>query len=95
MPAGLYMYRSAVISKSQPLKLSPVNGIMLVRNSYSYGGYVMYLITFTEAAIVCNPAGYSIDIEIKVTNHVNREVTLSTPSESNRQIQVIYQNLPY
>lgn len=55
----------------------------------------MYLITFTEAAIVCNPAGYSIDIEIKVTNHVNREVTLSTPSESNRQIQVIYQNLPY
>ena len=89
------MYRNAFISKSQPLKLSPVNGVILIRNAYSYGGYVMYLATFTEVKVVCNPAGYAIDVDVKVTNHETREITISTSSEAGRQIQVIYQNLPY
>ena len=95
MPAGLYMYSNAVINKNQSLKLSPVNGVMFIRNTYSYGGYVMYIATFTEVKVVCNPAGYDIGIDVKVTNLETREITISTLSEANRQIQVIYQNLPY
>ena len=94
MPAGLFVFENININKNQPLKLSPVNGVMFVQNVYSYGGYVMYMVTFNEVKEVCNPAGYSIGLNIQITDAGKKEVTISTTSEDNRQIRVIYQNLP-
>lgn len=94
MPAGLFVFKNININKNQPLKLSPVNGVMFVQNVYSYGGYVMYMVTFNEVKEVCNPAGYSIGLNIQITDAGKKEVTISTTSEENRQIRVIYQNLP-
>ena len=94
MPAGLFVFKNININKNQPLKLSPVNGVMFVQNVYSYGGYVMYMVTFNEVKEVCNPAGYSIGLNIQITDAGKKEVTISTTSEDNRQIRVIYQNLP-
>ena len=95
MPAGLFIFKSMYINKNTPCVLYPVNGVVFVRSIYSYSGYLMYLVTASQVKLICNPAGYGIELDLSITEANKKELTISTASDTNRKIEIIYQNLPY
>ena len=55
----------------------------------------MYLVTASQVKLICNPAGYGIELDLSITDANKQELTITTASDTNRKIEIIYQNLPY
>ena len=79
------------IEPNSSIEIPEVNGFVYVRNSYSFGGYLLYYATFGVVELILNPAGY--DIKIGLTHNSNGILTVKNISEGKRRIEVYYQTL--
>lgn len=89
MPAGLFVKHTVFMNKSKPATFR-ANGLLYVKDIYSYGGYVLYFATFSQVKEICNPAGYDISIKLSMSNGT---LTASTDSTTDRKVEFLVQNI--
>ena len=85
-----YNYLSTYIDANATKEIDNVGGFVLVKNEYSFGGFLFYHATFSTITLVCNPVNYSIGVELSVSNG---KLTITNKSEAQRRIDVYYQSL--
>lgn len=89
MPAGLFVKHTVFMNKSKPATFR-ANGLLYVKDIYSYGGYVLYFATFNQVKAICNPAEYDISIKLSMSNGI---LTASTDSTTDRKVEFLVQNI--
>ena len=89
MPAGLFVKHTVFMNKSKPATFR-ANGLLYVKDIYSYGGYVLYFATFNQVKKICNPAEYDISIKLSMSNGT---LTASTDSTTDRKVEFLVQNI--
>ena len=86
----IYKHLSAYISAGATKEIDNVGGFVLVKNGYSFGGFLLYHATFSTITLVCNPVNYNIGVELSVSNG---KLTIVNKAEEQRLIEVYYQSL--
>lgn len=86
----IYNHLSAYINAGATKEIDNVGGFVLVKNGYSFGGFLLYHATFSTITLVCNPVNYNIGVELSVSNG---KLTIVNKSEAQRLIEVYYQSL--
>lgn len=93
MPAGLYVKYSNTIyvDPGETYNLgSTVNGFVLIRNSYSWGGYMLYWCSGKTVNQLNNP-GFTIPMTL---TYSDGEYIITNTSSNRRGLQIIIQNIP-
>ena len=93
MPSGLYMAPELkYIDAMGTIVLGTINGILLVRDSYSWAGYNMFFCSgFYAQLIKGNPGGILFSVEY---NNEDGVFILKNNSDRRRAYGVLYQNIP-
>ena len=89
MPAGLFVKHTVFINNSRPATFK-TNGLLYIKDVYSYGGYVLFFATYNQVKEICNPAGYGISIKLSMSNGI---LTVSTDSTTDRKVEFLVQNI--
>ena len=93
MPAGLFeLYsKNIYLDPGESYELGSINGFLGIRNSYSWGGYVLYWCSGNTVIPIAAPsygAGMSVVFE-------NGKYILKNTGSNRRSYQMFKQNIPF
>lgn len=81
------------LNSNQTAVIENVQGLVFARVSYSYGGYILYLVSFNQVELIANPVDYGIGLELSV-EEVGKLIVKNT-NNAQRYIEIFYQSLDY
>lgn len=83
---------SAYLNPDSERTIGNVQGSVYVRCGYSYGGFLLYLVTFNQVTLIANPVDYGIGVQLSIKNG---ELTVKNTESTQRYIEIYYQSLDY
>ena len=81
------------IDSGQTEVIENVQGLVFARIGYSYGGYILYLVSFNQVELIANPVDYGIGLELSVDGAGN--LTVKNTASARRFVEIYYQSLDY
>lgn len=83
---------NAYLNPDKEGTIGNVQGLVYVRCGYSYGGFLLYLVTFNQVTLIANPVDYGIGVQLSIKNG---ELIVKNTDSIQRNIEIYYQSLGY